>query len=66
MVNGTCRKMKPAKLLRATTTAIPISDKYIQDKKEGGKAAKVIDSLFRNAEMTPEEAKEAIATVNEL
>jgi hypothetical protein len=36
-------------LLKASTTANPISDKYIQDKKEEKKAGKVISSLVRNA-----------------
>ncbi len=64
-MNGTTRKLKPAELLKASTTANPISDKYIQDKKEEKKAGKVISSLVRNAKMTPAEAKAAIATVNE-
>ena len=65
LVNGTSRKLKPAELLKASTTANPISDKYIQDKKEEKKAGKVISSLVRNAKMTPAEAKAAVATVNE-
>ena len=65
IVNGTTRKLKPAELLKASTTANPISDKYIQDKKEEKKAGKVISSLVRNAKMTPAEAKTAVATVNE-
>ena len=65
IVNGTSRKLKPAELLKASTTANPISDKYIQDKKEEKKAGKVISSLVRNAKMTPAEAKAAVATVNE-
>jgi len=64
-VNGTSRKLKPSELLKASTTANPISDKYIQDKKEEKKAGKVISSLVRNAKMTPAEAKAAVATVNE-
>ena len=65
IVNGTTRKLKPAELLKASTTANPISEKYIQDKKEEKKAGKVISSLVRNAKMTPAEAKTAVATVNE-
>jgi len=65
IVNGTNRKLKPAELLKASTTANPISEKYIQDKKEEKKAGKVISSLVRNAKMTPAEAKTAVATVNE-
>ena len=65
IVNGTSRKLKPAELLKASTTANPITDKYIQGKKEEKKAGKVISSLVRNAKMTPAEAKAAVATVNE-
>ena len=64
-MNGTSRKLKPAELLKTTTTSNPISEKYIQDKKEEKKAGKVINSLVRNAKMTPAEAKTAVATVNE-
>jgi hypothetical protein len=65
IVNGTSRKLKPAELLKTSITANPISEKYIQDKKEEKKAGKVINSLVRNAKMTPAEAKTAVATVNE-
>ena len=65
LVNGTSRKLKPAELLKASTTSNPISDKYIQDKKDEKKAGKVVNSLVRNAKMTPAEAKAAVATVNE-
>ena len=65
IVNGTSRKLKPAELLKTTTTSNPISEKYIQEKKEEKKKGKVINSLVRNAKMTPEEAKAAVATVNE-
>ena len=65
LVNGTSRKLKPAELLKASTTSNPISEKYIQDKKEEKKAGKVVNSLVRNAKMTPAEAKVAVATVNE-
>ena len=53
LVNGTSRKLKPAELLKANTTSNPIADKYIQDKKEEKKAGKVVNSLVRNARMTP-------------
>ena len=65
IVNGTSRKLKPAELLKVSTTANPISEKYIQDKKEEKKAGKVVSSLVRNAKMTPAEAKAAVATVND-
>ena len=58
-MNGTSRKLRPAVLLKASTTANPISDKYIQDKKEEKKTGKVINRLVRNAKMTPDEAKAA-------
>ncbi len=64
-MNGTSRKLKPAELLKASTTANPISEKYIQDKKAEVKAGKVVNSLVRNAKMTPAEAKAAVAIVNE-
>ena len=57
--------MKPAELLKASTTANPISDKYIQDKKEEKKAGKVVSSLVRNTKITPAEAKAAVASVND-
>ena len=65
LVNGTSRKLKPAELLKTTTTANPISDKYIQDKKEEKKAGKVVSSLVRNAKMTPAEAKIAVIQKDE-
>ena len=65
IVNGTNRKLKPAELLKTDTTANPISEKYIQDKKDEKKKGKVISSLVRNAKMTPAEAKAAVATVND-
>jgi hypothetical protein len=64
-VNGTSRKLKPAELLKASTTANPISDKYIQDKMAEKNAGKVVNSLVRNAKKIPAEAKAAVATVNE-
>jgi hypothetical protein len=32
-VNGTSTKLKPAELLKTSTTANPITEQYIQDKK---------------------------------
>jgi hypothetical protein len=40
LVNGTSRKLKPAELIKASTTANSISEKYIQDKKEEKKQAR--------------------------
>jgi hypothetical protein len=59
IVNGTSQKLKPAELLKTDTTANPISDIYMQNKKEEKKKGKVISSLVRNAKMTPE-AKAAV------
>ncbi len=64
-MNGTSRKLKPAELLKTSTTANPISEKYIQDKKEEKKKGKIINSLVRNAKMTPAEAKQAVAQQDE-
>ncbi len=50
-------KFKPVGLLKASITANPISEKFIQDKKEREKTGKVINSLFRNAKRAPAEAK---------
>ena len=57
-MNGTSRKLKPAELLKTETTANPISEKYIQDKKAEKKKGKVINILVRNSKRTPDEAKE--------
>ena len=65
LVNGTSRKLKPAELLKASTTANPIAEKYIQEKKEEKKKGKVINSLVRNAKMTPAEAKAAVVQQDE-
>jgi hypothetical protein len=65
LVNGTSRKLKPAELLKVSTTASPISDKYIQDKNEEKKAGKVVSSLVKNAKMTPAEAKIAVIQKDE-
>ena len=65
LVNGTSRKLKPAELLKTSTTANPLSSKYIEDKKEDKKAGKVVSSLVRNANMTPDEAKAAVIQQDE-
>ena len=65
-MSGTSRKLKPAELLKTDTTANPISDKYIQDKKEEKKAAsKVINSIVRNAKMTLTAARAAVVQQDE-
>ncbi len=65
IVNGISRKLKPAELLKTTLQANPISEKYIQDKKEEKKKGKVINILVRNSKMTPDEAKAAVVKKDE-
>ncbi len=65
IVNGTSKKLKPAELLKTTTTANQISEKHRQDKKEEKKKGKVISSLVRNAKRTPEETKAAVVKKDE-
>jgi hypothetical protein len=65
LVNGTSRKLKPAGLLKTSTTANPLSSKYIEDKKEEKKAGKVVSSLVRNAKMKPDDAKAAVIQQDE-
>jgi len=65
LVNGTSRKLKPSELLKTNSTANPISDKYIEDKKQEKKAGKVVSSLVRNARMTPTEAKAAVQALKQ-
>ena len=43
----------------------PISKSYIQEEKEDKKKGKIINSLVRNAKLKPDEAKQAVAAVNE-
>ena len=43
---------KPRELIKVNSVPDPISDKYIQEKKAGNKAGKVISSLVRNFQMT--------------
>ena len=47
-MNDISRKLKPAELLKASTTANPISSKYIEAKKEEKTAGKVVSSLVKN------------------
>jgi hypothetical protein len=64
-VSGPSQKKKPAELLKANSTANPVSEKYIPDKKAEKKAGKVISSLVRNAKMTSAEAKAAFQVQDE-
>ncbi len=41
IVNGANRKLKPAELLKASATENPLSEKYLQGKKEEKNAGKV-------------------------
>jgi hypothetical protein len=65
LLDGTSRKLKPGELLKVNSVSNPISDKYIQEKKADKKAGQVVNSLVRNAKMTPTEARQAVANVNE-
>jgi hypothetical protein len=64
IVNGTSRKLMPAELLRQTPQQAPYQ-RYIQEKKAEKKKGKVINSLVRNAKMTPDEAKAAVVKKDE-
>ena len=59
------RKFKPAELLKVNKVDKPISKAYIAEVKADKKAGQVISSLVKNAKMTPAEAKQAVAVVNE-
>ena len=65
LVDGTSRKLKPGELLKVNSVSNHISDKYIQEKKADKKAGQVVNSLVRNAQVTPTEARQAVANVNE-
>ncbi len=58
-------KFKPAELLKINKVDNPISKAYIEEVKADKKAGKIINSLVKNAKMTPAEAKKAVAVVNE-
>ena len=59
------RKFKPAELLKVNKVDKHISKTYIAEVKADKKAGQVISSLVKNAKMTPAEAKQAVAAVNE-
>ena len=59
------RKFKPAELLKVNKVDKPISKTYIDEVKADKKAGQVVSSLVKNAKMTPAEAKQAVAAVNE-
>jgi hypothetical protein len=63
--NKLYRKFKPAELLKVNKIDKPISKAYIAEEKADKKAGQVISSLVKNAKMTPAEAKQAVAAVNE-
>ncbi len=55
------RKFKPVEWLKVNKVDKPISKTYIDEVK----ADKKVSSLAKNAKMTPAEAKQAVAAVNE-
>jgi hypothetical protein len=59
------QKFKPAELLKINKVDKPISKEYITEVKADKKAGKIINSLIRNNNMTPAEAKQAVLTMNE-
>ncbi len=68
-VHHKCKKCKKRNLQFADEVDKPISKEYITevkaDKKPERKAGKIINSLVRNNNMTPAEAKQAVLTTNE-
>ena len=63
--NKLIRKFKPSELLKVNKVDNPTSKSYIQEEKEDKKKGKVVNSLVRNAKMKPDEAKQAVAAVND-
>jgi hypothetical protein len=58
------RKFKPTELLKINKIDNPISKSYIADVKSDKQKGKVINSLVKNAKMKPDEARQAVAAVN--
>jgi hypothetical protein len=65
LVNGTSRKLKPSEILKTTSQSNPISDNYIEAKKQEKKAGKDVNKLMRNDKMTRDEAKTAVQTLKQ-
>jgi len=59
------RQFKPSELLKINKVDNPISKQYIDEEKEDKKKGKIINSLITNAKMTPIQAQQAVAAVNE-
>ena len=59
------QKFKPAELLKINKVDNPISKSYIEEVKSDNKKGKIINSLIRNNNMTPAEAKQAVLTMND-
>ena len=59
------RKFKPAELLKVNKVDKTISKEYIEEVKAEKKKGKIINSLVRNNNMTPAEAKQAVLTMND-
>ena len=59
------RKFKPSELLKINKVDKPMPKSYIEEEKEDKKKGKIINSLVKNAKMTPIQAQQAVAAVNE-
>ena len=55
------RKFKPSELLVVKKSENPLSKSFLDDTKQEKKQAKIFNSLIRNEEMTPVEARAAMA-----
>ena len=58
-------KFKPSEFLKINKIDKPISKSYIEEEKEDKKKGKIINSLIKNAKMTPIQAQQAVSEVNE-
>ena len=59
------QKFKPAELLKVNKVDKTISKEYIEEVKADKKKGKIINSLVRNNNMKPAEAKQAVLTMND-
>ena len=53
-------KVKPSELLKSSVVDNPLTNAFIKAKSDDKKAGKVINSLIKNAKMTPTQAKAAV------
>ena len=58
-------KFKPSELLKINKIDKPILKSYIEEEKSDNKKGKIINSLVKNAKMTPIQAQQAVVAVNE-